>query len=385
MRLGIDITPLQAIAPGGIGTSLHATLMALSRLPGHDMVLYGTARPMVPFSGEQLRIDVPIRTGAGLVSRSNIAWLQVGVARQLERDRIDVFWGTRHVLPRNARGIALVATAYDFWYETHPDQQPLVNRALNRYVTRSFMRQADVVTAISDATATDARRLFPQHAAKVRTVLLGVDPNQFSSVAPLEVEVAANRFGIRGPYLLALDVYNPRKNVRAILGALSRLASDGLELELVAAGRPRGTAHEVDVAAMASRLGLSDRVRLVGDVCRNDLVALMSGASAFVYPSTYEGFGMPVLEAMACGTPVVCSNTTSLPQVAGGAAVLVDPTSIQQIADAVRSVLSDNGLRTALVDAGCRRVSELTWEATALSMLAAFEDAVNMRGQGGVR
>lgn len=381
MRVGVDITPLQAFAPGGIGTSTYSTLKALAELEGVDLCLFGTRPPVIPFTDIKLDLPLPLKLGHGLLARSNIAWIQYGMRELLERNRIDVFWGTRHVLPRNAPGVARVATAYDFWYETHPEQQPFVNRTLNRYVTSSFMSDADVVTAISDAIADQARRLFPGAADRVRTVLLGVDGRQFAKRTPDEVERVRGRLGLQGDYVLALDVYNPRKNVAAILDALAGLAAGSRSLELVAVGSPRKTATEIDVAAKATALGIGNRVRFAGDVGQDELAVLYSGALALVYPSFYEGFGMPVLEAMTAGTPVICSNTSSLPQVAGDAALLVSPSGADEIARAVEQLLSDDPLRARMIEAGLARAHELTWEATARGMLHAFEDATDIHRQ----
>ncbi len=377
MRLGIDITPLQIASPGGIGTALYEVLRVLPEVAaGHEVVLYGRSAPQVPFSGAPLDVSFPQRTGTGPLSQAgNIAWLQYGIAPMLRHDRIDVFWGTRHVLPRNAAGVALVATAHDFWYAFHPEQQPWANRTLNSYVTRCSMRDADVVVAISDSTAMDARRLFPASADRVRTVLLGVDAARFSPRSAAVVSAIRARFWVGERYVLAMDAYNPRKSFGTILQACARVMPTTGGFDIVALGRPRSSSSGVDVAGTAASLGLSERVRLPGDVSADDLAALYSGAAAFVYPSVYEGFGMPVLEAMACGAPVVCSGVSSLPQVAGDAAILVARGSAGQIGDALVRIFGEPGLRERLVTAGLARASELTWESSARGILAACDDA----------
>jgi glycosyltransferase involved in cell wall biosynthesis len=329
VRIGIDITPLQSPSPGGIGTSLHETLKALEREPArNEIVLYGTAQPFVPFSDEPLDVGFPVRLGGGPLARSNIAWLQFGAAAQLERDGVDAFWGTRHVLPRGrSKPFGRVVTIYDFWHEHFPDQQPTPNRLANSYVIGAAMRDADLVTAISDATADDARRLFSSDAAKVRTVLLGVDADRFHS------DVARPDATLPTRYVLAFDIYNVRKNFAVVLEAMA-LVPDATDVGIVGLGRPRDTAVRASIGETAERLGLADRLHLLGDVSAESLPGLLAGATAFVYPSVYEGFGMPVLEAMASGAPVVASDTWSIPQVAGDAALLVDPTDPSVIAAA---------------------------------------------------
>ena len=297
----------------------------------------------------------------------------------LEEDGIDVFWGTRHVLPRNTSKVARVATLYDFWHARYPGQQPLVNRTLNRVVMRGLMRDADVLAAISDATAQDARALYPQCADRVRTVYLGVDPAEFAPADPSEVARVREQLGIKGPFVLTMDVYNARKNFSAVLEAVAR-TSDALgPFEIVAAGKTRATAHDTGIVSHAEALGLSSRVHFVGDVSHADLLALYSGCDVFVYPSLYEGFGMPVLEAMACGAPVICANTSSLPEVAGDAALTVDPTSTEQLSAALASVLGDPAEAARLRGLGRSRAGEFTWERTAAGMRTAFEDALAAR------
>jgi glycosyltransferase involved in cell wall biosynthesis len=381
MRLGIDITPLQIPSPSGIGVATYETIRALARQSGIEIVLYGRSAPLVPFSETPLDLGLQTRLGSGLVSRAgNIAWLQRGVGPMLAADKIDVFWGTRHVLPRNAAGVALVATLYDFWYERYPHQQPVANRTLNRLVMRDLMRDGDVLTAISDATGDDARELFPASAEKVRTVYMGVDPTEFSPVDGAEVARVRGELAIDGPFVLALDVHNPRKNFSALLDAVGLVPDSVGPFEIVAVGTGRAAARDFDIAHRAEELGLSSRVRFVGDIAQSDLRALYTGAAVFVYPSIYEGFGMPVLEAMACGAPVVCANTSSLPEVAGDAAIGVDPTSAEEISDALARILGDDALAARLADLGKRRAGEFAWTRTADGMRTAFEDAITRHG-----
>jgi glycosyltransferase involved in cell wall biosynthesis len=385
MRIGIDITPLQVPTPGGIGTSTFETLKALVALGGAELVLYGTAAPVVPYSGEPLDLGLELRLGEGLGARSNILWIQRFLSPMLAGDRIDVFWGTRHVLPVRRDDTAAVATLYDFWYATHPQQQPPVSRMLNRYSMRSMVRSADVLTAISSATAADARALFPDAASRVRTVALGVDRAVFSPRAEAEVAAVLDRLGVRQPYVLAMDVYNPRKNALAVIEALGQVAEKVPDVTLVALGTPRTTAREVGIEPALTRAGIAGRAVLPGDVALDDLCALYSGAAVFAYPSVYEGFGMPVLEAMACGAPVITSTTSSLPEVAGTAALTVDPASVSALADVLVQVLTEEELRRRLRTAGVERAGHLTWARTAEGMMAAFEDAARLHRTGAVR
>jgi len=386
--IGIDATALSSPSPGGIGTSLYETIRAMAALEApHAFILYAAKPPLVPFTHEPLDTGWPVRLGTGLTTRSNILWMQTGVNRLLEHDGVEVFWSPRHLLPFRARGIAKVATIQDFWDRLYPEQQPLANRVATRVLTDRVARDADVVVTLSEATARDVERFCATPRERIRVIPAGVDASVFSPASGAVVDAVLQRFCVRRPYVLIMDAYNPRKNAVAVLDAVGRLAAGGTSVDVVALGRPRATAREVDLATLATAHGVSGSLRIPGDVTRDDLVALMSGALAFVYPSVYEGFGMPVLEAMACGCPVITSNVSSLPEVADDAALLVTPTDAAEIAAALSRLLTDAEERCRLAEAGVARAREFTWRRTAGGMLAAFEEALAIARarRGGIR
>ena len=379
--IGIDATALSSPACGGIGVSQYQTMRALAELQTpHRFVLYAARPPLVPFSGRPLDLAWPLRLSTGLAARSNIVWMQTGVNRLLAADHVDVFWGPRHLLPLRARGIATVATVHDFWERYYPDQQPWLNRAANHVLIARVMAQADVVVAPSAATARDAARFGGVLPGRVHVVPWGVDPAVFRPLPDAQIAAVLARHGVERPYVLSLDVFNPRKNFSAVLEAVARLPrGTGRPLTVVGVGRPRRTAATADPTKQAEALGLRPRLRLLGDVSPEDLVALYSGALALAYPSLYEGFGMPVLEAMACGCPVIAGDRSSLPEVAGGAALLVDPSRPGELAEAIALVATDAGERARLAAAGSARAAVCPWRRTAEGMLAAFELALAAR------
>jgi glycosyltransferase involved in cell wall biosynthesis len=196
---------------------------------------------------------------------------------------------------------------------------------------------------------------------------------------PHRLAAVRNRYGLQGPYLLYVGTLHPRKNLVRLVQAFARLpallSAAGRPtpgLQLVLAGR-KGWLYD-DIFAQVRRLDLEDRVILTGYVPDEDLPALLSAARAFVFPSLYEGFGLPVVEAMACGTPVVCANTSSLPEVAGDAALLVDPLDEGAIAAALARLLSDDDLHRELVDRGFRQAARFSWQRCAREALAVLEE-----------
>jgi glycosyltransferase involved in cell wall biosynthesis len=203
---------------------------------------------------------------------------------------------------------------------------------------------------------------------------LGIDP----ALRPVrEAELVApvlDRYGVTVPYLLYVGTIQPRKNLERLIDAFARLVQakkDMPGLQLVLAGR-RGWLSD-GILARAREVGLDDQVVFTGYVREEDLGALYSAAGLFVMPSLYEGFCMPVLEAMAVGTPVVSSNASSLPEVVGDAALLFDPRDIDAMASAMGRGLLDDGLRQELVARGCERAKSYTWERCARTVLAVLE------------
>ncbi len=379
--IGIDVTALATSASGGIGVSQWATMRALARIDsGHRFVMYSTRAPVVPFTDQPLYVKWPVRLGSGLAARSNIVWMQTGINRMLKRDAIDLFWSPRHLLPFGARGVAKVATIQDFWHLHHPEQQPFINRTLNRLLISRILKRADHIVTTSQATADDAIGHYGIPAERITVVPLGVDPGVFRRLSGEEIARVLERYAVPGRFLLAMDIYNPRKNFSAVLEAFAQLPDDlRASLQVIGLGRPRATAETTSPMTLAEQLGIGDRLVLPGDASLEDLVALYCGAEAFLYPSIYEGFGMPVLEAMACGCPVITSDRSSLPEVAGDAAILVDPSSAEEIREAMTAIARDATLRGRLVQLGGQRAAALSWDATAAGMLAVFERVLGSR------
>jgi glycosyltransferase involved in cell wall biosynthesis len=236
------------------------------------------------------------------------------------------------------------------------------------------VRHAAAIIADSSATRTDIIARLKVDPSRIHVIPLGVSAH-FSA---RDTGEARRRIGealsIDAPYILALGTLEPRKNLTTVLNAYARLGSDAPILVLAGA---RGW-KDSPVFEQVKRAGLSARVVFSGFVSDGLLPDLYAGARAFVYPSLYEGFGLPVLEAMACGVPVITSKTSSLPEVAGDAALLIDPTDVDELADAMQRVLSDASLSDELRKRGLRRASHFTWERTARETLDVYRIALGL-------
>jgi glycosyltransferase involved in cell wall biosynthesis len=237
---------------------------------------------------------------------------------------------------------------------------------------RSLMRSADRIIADSEHTRRDILGHFPIPEEKIDVVPLGVEAG-YRPMAREETDRVLERYRIQRPYLFYVGCIETRKNLVRTLEAFSRIRRlpETSGVRFVLAGKP-GMGGE-DVFRAVERLGLKDHVDPVGYVDLADLPFLYSGAEIFLFPSLYEGFGLPVLEAMACGTPVITSRTTSLPEVAGDAALLVDPEDTESIGEAMQRFLARDSLREEYILRGTARAGMFPWERTARNTLAVYE------------
>lgn len=246
-------------------------------------------------------------------------------------------------------------------------------RLYNRLVAAAA-RRARLILADSQATADDVHRILGIDEDRIRVTLLGVDEGLRPASEQVE-ESLRSRFELPDRFALYLGSGDVRKNLGVLLRALF-LTPVASRMPLVLAGSIpcRGDALFPDYRRLTRELGLEDSVIWLGVVAEADKAPLLSAATVFVFPSFYEGFGLDPLEAMACGTPVICANATSLPEVVGGAAVLVDPADPGDWAAAIREVTEDQSLAARLVAAGRDRAAELTWRSTANATLAAYTE-----------
>jgi glycosyltransferase involved in cell wall biosynthesis len=200
---------------------------------------------------------------------------------------------------------------------------------------------------------------------------------QFRPVEAAEAGPVLEKYGVERPYILYVGALESRKNLPRLLEAYARLRKWSARWKLVIVGARKWKFTPIFEAVQ--RLGLEPHVHFTDYVADEDLPALYRGAELFAFPSLYEGFGLPVLEAMACGTPVVTSNRSSLPEVAGDAALLVDPLDVEAIAGAMQRVLADEALAAGLREIGLARAAQFTWERTARETVAVYKKAIDGR------
>jgi alpha-1,3-rhamnosyl/mannosyltransferase len=286
--------------------------------------------------------------------------------------KADLWHFTNYVAPPTNKPFVL--TVYDLSFVRHPDFAEPKNLAyLQRFVPDSLERARRIIT-ISDFVRDEILEAFKVPADKVTVTPLAAPPEFSRKVPPAELSNVTDKYGIDGEYFLAVGTLEPRKNLKTLLLAFAAARRQTTEQLVVVGGQ--GWLFE-ETQDLLRKLGLGSRVIFTDYVPARELPALYAGAKLFVFPSFYEGFGIPILEAMAAGTPVICSNTSSLPEVGGTAALYFDPNDTEALKLALRRTLADDQLRARLAEAGREQAAGFTWQRTAELTLAAYRQALN--------
>jgi len=375
MRVAVDSTPLLNQRTGigqytyylvnnllDVGNDLELVLFCTSLRKSAPLAEIIPKRPHLAYADYRF----PARAMQKL-------WRTIGVPRvEFFTGKIDIFHATNFIAPPQRAG-RLILTIHDVGFARMPAEHPEATRAYAGSLPQEISR-ADKVIAVSDFTKDEVIDVLGVPEQKVTVIHNGVAP-AFHVIENDRVRDVLDKYGISKKYILFVGKIEARKNLSGIIDAFEIFKSKSkFEHQLVLVGSLGWRGQEAfDKIASYS---LEEQVMHLGYVADEELPLLMGGADVFLYPSLYEGFGIPPLEAMACGTPVVASKTTSLPEVIGDAGVLVDPHSPDEIADALTEVLSDSGLRNHLIERGLKRAARFTWAKTAEKTLRLYEEVL---------
>ena len=361
MLIGIDASRAVAACPTGTEVYSRRLIQALLTLESpHRFRLYlRSTSPANTFPGAELRV-IPFPR----------LWTHLRLSWEMAHRPPDVLFVPAHVLPLIHPRVSL-ATIHDLGYLYFPEAHPWRQRLYLDLSTRWNARIAAHLLADSEATKADIVAHYGTPPEKITVAHPGRDETLAPVRDPALIEAVKARYGIVGDYFLYLGTLQPRKNLARLIAAFAALPP---ETVLVLAGK-RGWLYE-DLFAQVGRLSLEGHVLFPGYVPDEDKAALLSGAVAFVFPSLYEGFGLPVLEAQACGCPVITSTTSSPPEVAGDAALLVNPSDTEAITAAMQRIATDSGLRKTLIERGFVNVRRFSWAACARSVLSIIEQSV---------
>jgi glycosyltransferase involved in cell wall biosynthesis len=321
-----------------------------------------------PFAGTMAGLQGPeqvrLRTAGRLPGLMALGPIELALVAR--RKRLDVIHDPVGVAPfiltRLAGGCATITTIHDMAPFVYPETHVrLTNFLFRQYMPRT-LRFVDRVVTDSDSSLQDIERFYGLAPSRLVRIYCGVN-RRFHPQPAIDVHRVTGKYRLPTRYVLAVGALNARKNLETALGAFAVLRSKGIEHELVVVGPPSWKSK--GIFEQAGRLGIEGHVHFTGFVDDEDLPAVYSGADCFVYPSLYEGFGLPPLEAMACGTPVVASDTSSIPEVTGDAATLVPPGDVEQFATAIQQILTDHDYAERLRRAGLARAACFPWERSA--------------------
>ena len=332
--------------------ALPNTHFPLDALPGQNVTLHAIG--IAPFSpGEQVRLP--------------------SIARRLKPD---VWHAPYYIMPYRRLPCPAIVTMYDIIPLVLPQYWPARQRIVFALTNRLALRTARRVIAISESTRRDLIRRFHVDPRRIAVTPLAAD-ERFRPQPASEIERVRQIYNLPARFMLCVGINKPPKNLPRLVAAYVRVIAKSPEMDAGCVIAGAWDERYPEARERASRLGVNDRVRFLGPIPDADLPTLYAAADLFVMPSLYEGFGLPVLEAMACGAPVICSNTSSLPEVAGDAALEFDPYDVGAMAAAIQQALSDPELRAVLRERGLERARLFDWDRAARQTIDVYRAAAH--------
>lgn len=369
MHVAIDTTAMPALRAGaGVYTYQLARAIAAELVDDARLTLFDRWGVFGDLAGERVNL-VPVRApGRG----RRLAWEQTGLPWEMRRRKVDLFHGPHHSLPIVPVGVRSVVTVHDVTFRLIPRRYSWARRWYMHLITWLAARRADRIIVPSDAVGADFQRLYGGLPARIATVPEAPPPAMSVMHDRERLDEVRERLGLPERFVLSVGTLEPGKNRAALLHAFAALRRRGWTHDLVITGQYGWGAGAGDT--LARRLGVATAVRYTGYVADADLPALYNLAELFVFPSWREGFGLPPLEAMACGTPVVASDRPAMPETLGDAALYAPPNRPDLLADVIERVLSDPALSADLRGRGLAQAARYSWQRTARETLAVYRD-----------
>jgi glycosyltransferase involved in cell wall biosynthesis len=372
MRIAFDATSIPRLMAGA-GVYTDNLIRALARVDAeNEYVVFARTDAFAGLARERPSFRVA-RVGAG--SRATrLAWEQLVLPVQLRSQAVDVLHSPHHTMPLLVAGCRRVVTFHDLTFFILPERYPRSRLLYFRLISWAAAKAADMLVCPSRAVRDDIVRILHAPPEKVRPIAEAAAPSFGVIEDRAVIDRLRHKYVLPDRFILSVGSLEPGKNRTTLLQAFAQLRRRGLEHKLVVAGQ-RAWKYGNDFR-LAEELGLKGEVIFTGYIAPEEMPALYNAADLFVFPSLYEGFGLPVLEAMACGVPVVASNMSSIPEVAGDAALLTDPRDAEAICDAMEHILKDGDLRSDLRRRGLERAATFSWEKAARETIAVYGETV---------
>jgi len=362
MKIGIDARPL-SYRLTGIGLYLKCILDKFQKLDFNNEYYLISNRSIQYklLSRRWHKIE-------GFIQKKMMSspWMQIIGPYYANKLGLDIFWGTRHHIPLLLpKRIKSVLTIHDTVYKRYPETMQYPNLILERMLMGRSIKKSDMVIAVSKSTARDIEHFFPIQSNKIRVIHPSIP--DFSSG---EVEPISNEISLPNKYLLFVGTLEPRKNFDLLFSAFKKISHRLKDLHLVFVG-DSGWRNK-QIFFKIRNHPLRDKIHFLGYIPRKTLKPIYKKSICFVFPSLYEGFGFPVLEAMSCGAPVIASDKSSLPEICGDVALFCDPHNVDDLAGKIIQLVENKKLRNRLRDKGYRRLKKFSWEQTAREINDSF-------------
>ena len=361
MRIGFDAKRLFHNHTG-LGVYSRLLVEGLSiRHPQHEYVLYGQKIEKSPYKARFQHFK--LRQGRGW------GWRSLGLRKDILEDACDLYHGLSHEIPVNLHqtSVKRVVTIHDVIFRVDPSLFPYFDRKIYDLKWKYSCKHADLIITVSEHTRKDLMKLYKVPFEKIRVIYPPVATTPPPD--PVPDQKVIDQYSLSNPYWLYVGAINPRKNLLGLLRALL-ISKDDLQLIVVGSG---GT-YERKARRFVDEHGLSSRVRFMGYLPNETLPVFYRKALALIYPSFYEGFGIPLVESLQSGTPVITSKTSSMPEAAGPGAILVDPTSPESIAEAMNIMAYDSALRSNLTKAGYQHAQKFTTDKIVDQTLGVYQE-----------
>jgi glycosyltransferase involved in cell wall biosynthesis len=369
LRVGLDTSFLDR-PPSGIGTYVAALRRWIPQVA-----------PKIDLVDVRSELDSRLRRLGERGSR--FAWEYGASGFRARRDQVDLLHMPMMAVPVLAR-VPVVATVHDVIPYVMPEYRASRGQRVNLAVARRVIGHAAAIITPSNHAASDVASLFRIPRERIWVTPEAADERYVPQPYREAIQPAIDRFGIRGPYVFNIGGLDVRKNLPVLLRAFAEILPEiPADIQLVIGGAPHSANQTVfpPLEPLIRELGIGDRVVLTGRVSEDDKLALMQGAAVYVTPSLYEGFGLPVIEAMACGIPVIAANRTSLLEIVENNGLLVEP-RVEPVAAALRSVLTDGALAARLGKLSLERAQAFDWCRTAELTVAVYQHVLNNERQG---
>lgn len=374
MKIGFDY--ISVFSAGGNGTYSRELLKALAKVDdSNEYYLYNYLHKKILGRDEIVNKSNFIYRGGYLPYIGRTDRWQKFLRRKFflfkaRADKLDIFHLTNSA--RYFRGLdKFVLTIHDLSFLIAPEFSGHSINYLKKNYYQKLIKSASAIIAVSQNTKADILKNLDYPEEKI-TVIYEAAASDF--YPDLQQEYLEEKFGLKGNYILAVGQIQPRKNINLLLKAFSQLPDELRDQNsLVLVGRPRNQKELEKLKQKIKDLKVTQETKFLGYVDLNELRYLYSSAAVFVYPSLYEGFGLPVLEAMACGAPVITTNISSLPEVAGQAAILVDPNNDEELREALIKVIADNNLREDLINKGLKQAKQFSWVKAAEETIKVYQ------------